>query len=66
MPHLIVRLPIYKAWANLLQLGERIFLIGGYSNTTEEFNLTNNTFSVVGAPLIYNHQVNKLVHRSYS
>ncbi len=45
----------------MVQLGSRIFVLGGTSNTTEEFNLINNTWSVVATPQMYNHKVNSSI-----
>jgi hypothetical protein len=44
--------------ASLVQLGKRIFLLGGASNVTEEFNLTTYTWSVVAAHTKNNFGVN--------
>jgi hypothetical protein len=42
----------------LVKLGSRIFVLGGPTTITEEFNLTTNTWSVVAANLLYAHGVN--------
>jgi hypothetical protein len=49
---------IYEGIASIVQLGKRIFVTGGASNVTEEFNLTTNSWSVVPTPLMNYYRVN--------
>jgi hypothetical protein len=48
---------INKGAASLVQLGQRIFVVGGNTKTAEEFNLITKTWSVVPTPQIFKHGV---------
>ena len=41
--------------ADLVQLGSRIFVVGGLNSTAEEFNPTSNTWSIVPYPQKFVH-----------
>ncbi len=45
--------------ASLIQLGKRIFVVGGLTTTTEEFNLNTLTWSTLSIPTKY-------LHRAYA
>ena len=48
-------LNIDQGAVNLVQLGSRIFLVGGFNKTAEEFNPTANTWSIVPFPQKFVH-----------